>query len=63
MFAIMALAGDLGCSAGPALVGKVAGVVNDNLKPGILCACIFPVVFLVVLFGMGTLKNIKMCKK
>lgn len=63
MFAIMALAGDLGCSAGPALVGKVAGVVNDNLKPGILCACIFPVVFLMVLFGMRTLKNIKMCKK
>lgn len=56
MFAIMALAGDLGCSAGPALVGKVADVVNDNLKPGRLCACIFPLVFLVVLFGMDIKK-------
>ena len=32
MFALLALAGDVGCSAGPTLVGLVAGVKGDNLK-------------------------------
>lgn len=45
MFALLALAGDLGCSAGPTIVGFVSGAFNDNLKLGILCAIGFPVLF------------------
>ncbi|MBR4765626.1 MAG: MFS transporter [Clostridia bacterium] len=46
MFALMALAGDLGCSAGPTLVGFVSGAANDNLKTGLLAAIVFPFMIL-----------------
>ena len=42
MFALMALAGDLGCSGGPTLAGSIAGAFGDNLRLGILCAVAFP---------------------
>lgn len=43
MFALLALGGDLGCSVGPSVVGFVSGLLNDNLKLGILAAVIFPI--------------------
>ena len=43
MFAFLALAGDLGATAGPVLVGKVAEMTGENLKNGLLAATIFPV--------------------
>ena len=49
LFALLALAGDLGCSSGPTLAGFVSGVYGDNLRRGILAAVIFPVVLLVSL--------------
>ena len=50
MFAILALAGDVGCSGGPPLVGFVSGAFGDNLKVGILTACIFPIAILLCIF-------------
>lgn len=50
MYALLALAGDVGCSVGPTLVGFVSGAFDDNLKVGILTACIFPVLILFCLF-------------
>ena len=50
MYALLALAGDLGCSAGPTLVGFVSSLFGDNLKVGILAAMIFPLLILVCLF-------------
>ena len=47
MFALMALAGDVGCSAGPTLVGMVSGVMGDNLKMGILAGTVFPCLLLI----------------
>jgi len=49
MFALLALAGDLGCSGGPTFVGLVSGAFGDNLKTGILGAIIFPLILLMVL--------------
>lgn len=43
MFALLALAGDLGCSGGPTLAGFVSARLQDNLRMGILAAIIFPV--------------------
>ena len=43
MYAFMALAGDVGCSAGPTLVGFVANANQDNLQIGLLAALVFPV--------------------
>ena len=45
MFAYLALAGDLGCSLGPTVVGRVYGMAGDNLKIGIITAIIFPILF------------------
>lgn len=44
MYALLALAGDLGCSGGPTFVGKVSAAVGDDLRKGILMAVVFPVV-------------------
>ena len=56
MFAILALGGDIGASAGPTLVGLISSVFNDNLKMGILFAVVFPAVLFVC---MMISKNIK----
>lgn len=50
MFALLALAGDLGCSAGPTFVGFVSGAAGDNLKIGILAAVAFPLLLVAGLF-------------
>jgi len=42
MFAFMSLAGDLGCSSGPTLVGLAANALGGSLKAGLAFATIFP---------------------
>ena len=49
MYALLALAGDLGCSSGPTLVGFVSNALGGNMKIGILAAVVFPVVMLLCL--------------
>lgn len=49
MFALLALAGDIGCSAGPTLAGFASGILSDNLRYGILAAIIFPALLLICL--------------
>lgn len=56
MFALLALAGDVGCSGGPTLVGFVTGLASDNLKKGILAGIIFPILLIV---GIVSLKKAK----
>lgn len=46
MFALLAMAGDLGGSIGPYLVGQVTQNAGDNLKSGLLAGAVFPVVLL-----------------
>lgn len=43
LFAFLALAGDLGCSGGPTVVGFVSSACSDNLKAGILVGVCFPI--------------------
>ena len=60
MFAFLALAGDLGSTAGPAVVGKVAEVAGEDLKNGLLAATIFPICMtlgLVFLYRHSRKKN------
>jgi len=52
MYALMALAGDLGCTSGPTAVGMVANAFEGKLTWGILCAILFPVVMLLGLWRM-----------
>lgn len=58
MFAILALAGDVGCSAGPTLTGLVADAAG-NMKTGLLTAAVFPAILIV---GMLLLKKSKTVK-
>lgn len=46
LFALMALAGDMGCSGGPTLVGMVSSALGDDLKKGILAGVVFPILIL-----------------
>jgi fucose permease len=46
MFALLALAGNLGCATGPMLVGFVADSGAERLSLGILVAIVFPCFFL-----------------
>ena len=48
-FAMLAMAGDLGGSVGPALVGNISQAAGDNLQRGLLVGGIFPVVLVVSL--------------
>lgn len=56
LFAMLALAGDVGCSGGPTLAGLMSGVFGDNLRMGILTAVVFPVLLLVGLKLAGKSK-------
>ncbi len=47
MFALMALAGDLGCSTGPTVVGMAADNAGGNLRAGLAAAMVFPLVMLI----------------
>lgn len=53
MFALLAMAGDLGGSIGPGVIGVVTQNANDNLKAGMLAACVFPVVLILSVLFIG----------
>lgn len=50
LFALLALAGDLGCAGGPSLAGWIAASAGDNMRLGIGVAVLFP-----LLMGAGLL--------
>lgn len=49
MFALLAMAGDLGGSIGPAIVGRVTQFAGDNIRVGMGVGLIFPVVLILML--------------
>lgn len=58
MFALLAMAGDLGGSLGPGLVGGAAQRANDNLQRGMLVGCVFPLILIIsLLFLKGKGKD------
>jgi MFS family permease len=51
MFAILAMAGDLGCLIGPSAAGGIADLMGGDLSKGFLFAALFPAVcFFALLF-------------
>lgn len=60
LFALMALAGDLGCSGGPTLVGMVSSTLGDDLKKGILAGIVFPALLLA---GLALSRGKKVAKE
>ncbi len=53
LFAMLALAGDLGCSGGPTLVGMVSSAAGNDLRAGIFAGIVFPVLLLVAISLRG----------
>ena len=50
MFALLALAGDAGCTIGPAAVGWIADRMGNNIKLSLAFSAIFPIMIIVLVF-------------
>ena len=59
MFALLAMAGDLGGSIGPGIVGRIAQHAGGNIRAGMSVGLVFPVLLLVMLFLFGRIKTHK----
>ena len=59
MFAFLALAGDLGATVSPAMVGSISDMTGGNLKTGLLAATVFPIILVVSLIVLNRIKNKK----
>ena len=57
MFGMLAMAGDIGCTAGPTLVGLCAGAFSDDIGTGLAFALVFPVLFFVCVLLLGRRKR------
>ncbi len=53
MFALLAMAGDLGGSVGPAVVGKVTQYAGDDIRAGMRVGLVFPAVLIIMLAIIG----------
>ena len=62
LFALLAMAGDLGGAFGPSLVGTVTQQAGDNLQTGILVGSVFPIILIVVLLLLNR-QTKTTCKK
>ncbi len=50
MFALLALAGDVGCAGGPTAIGMVSGALDNNLKMGFWAGVMFPILLLMGIY-------------
>ena len=57
MFALLAMAGDLGGSIGPGIVGRVTQNAGDNIRAGMGVGLVCPVILLVMLFILAGKKQ------
>lgn len=57
MFALLAMAGDLGGSVGPGIVGRVTQMAGDNIRTGMMVGLIFPIVLVVGLLLFDKMKS------
>lgn len=57
LFALLAMAGDLGGAMGPSIVGNVSQMANDNIKAGIMAGSAFPVVLVIALIILKASKR------
>ncbi len=53
MFALLALAGDLGATVSPAMVGNISNIAGGNLKIGLLAATAFPLILILSLIVLN----------
>ncbi len=49
MFALLALSGDVGCTAGPAVIGCITNAFGGELKKGLIFSIAFPIIIIAAL--------------
>lgn len=59
MFALLAMAGDLGGAFGPSLVGNITQNAGNDLRKGMLVGCVFPLVLILSLLLLKSMKSKK----
>ena len=59
MFALLAMAGDLGGGIGPAIVGRVTQYAGDDIRAGMAVGLVFPIVLIIMLIIMSKAKERK----
>ena len=59
MFALLAMAGDLGGSIGPGIVGRVTQSAGNNIQAGMGVGLVFPFILLIMLFILYTKKKFR----
>lgn len=57
MFGLLAVAGDIGCTVGPTLIGWITDGFGGDLKRGLAFAVIFPVIIIISLLILKGQKN------
>ena len=57
LFALLALAGDLGGASGPAIVGNVSQALGENIQAGLLAGIVFPAVLVICVLLLRRLKR------
>lgn len=59
LFALLALAGDIGCSGGPTMVGMVSRAFGGDIHVGLLSTVLFPVLLILGLFLCSRMSSAK----
>lgn len=57
MFALLAMAGDLGGAFGPWLVGNVSQIAGNHLQKGLLAGSVFPLILIAALVSVSVLSG------
>ena len=57
MFALLAMAGDLGGSLGPSIVGFISQRAGDDLRAGLMAGLVFPVLLIIGLLALNRTKT------
>ncbi|MBQ9162218.1 MAG: MFS transporter [Clostridia bacterium] len=57
LFALLAFAGDIGCSLGPSVIGVVADLNGGQLQYGMLVATVFPIILALGTLALGKRKE------
>lgn len=59
MFAFLAVAGDIGCTSGPTIIGWITDAFGGDLKKGLIFSIIFPVIIIFSLLFLRRKSNKK----
>ena len=59
MFALLAMAGDMGGAIGPEIVGNISQSFGDDMQKGMLAGCVFPLVLVISVFAVRKIGRTK----